>query len=113
MIGMSRRNQRRDHQLAHNWLGAAGAHLRDLYLDEIAGLYPKLPGKCRAHLRTIVPSQLRDRIGHFLEPAVVSVPAVIHGIAIRQHDLRRLERWRERRVPKRWRCGSSGAAKPS
>ena len=38
----------------------------------------ELLGDSRAHERGIVPSQLRDRVRHFLEPAVVDVAAVIH-----------------------------------
>ena len=32
----------------------------------------------RTHQRRVVPGQLRDRVGQFLEPAVVDVAAVIH-----------------------------------
>ncbi len=98
---MSRRHDGCDHELAFNRLTVCVAQcLGDGDLNKIAGLHFQTFRKARAHERGVVPSQLCDWIRQFLEPAVVDVTAVIHGITADKDDLRRTRRRRGSWRPK-------------
>src|SRR5438876_9243212 len=117
---MSRHDQGGDHQLALDWFRLlifwrgdySGrsfqldewfcACLGDRDLDKIAILHPDVAGESGTHHRGVVPSELGNRVGQFLKPAVVDVAAVVHRITAHEHDLgrilRRRWRWRPKRV---------------
>src|SRR6266581_446908 len=95
---MPRRYERGNHQLALDWF-RMNALLRDCDLNQITCLDPEPFCENRTHKRGVVPSQLGDWVGQFLEPAVVSVAAVVHRITADKHDLRRIRRWNWRQRP--------------
>ncbi len=99
---MTGRNQRGDHQFASNiLLLRIQALFGDGDLDQIAGVNAKMFRQNRTHHRGIVPSELRYRIGQFLEPAVIDVTSVVHRVTADENDLGRIKRRRRRRSPKR------------
>ena len=101
-IRVTGRDERGDHQLAPDILllriqalfGDGNAH-------EIAGLDAEMFREDRTHDRGVVPRELRDRVGQFLEPPVIDVAPVVHRITANENDLGRIERRRRRRSPKR------------
>src|SRR6266480_5502789 len=95
---MPRRYERGNHQLALDWF-RMNALLRDCDLNQITCLDPEPFCENRTHKRGVVPSQLGDWVGQFLEPAVVSVAAVVHRITADKHDLRRIRGWNWRERP--------------
>ena len=105
---MPGRYERCDDELAFDRRAGFGVFSLIVDLQQIARLDAELFCVCRTDQRRIVPGQLRDRVGQFLEPAVVCVAAVVHRITAAQHNLRRF--WRRRRRWKRRRSRVRDAA---
>ncbi len=102
LIRVTGRDEHGDDQLAPDILRSPhpGAFSVTAMLHEIAVLDAKMFCEDRTHQRRIVPRELRDRVGQFLEPAVIDVTAVVHRITADEDDLGRIERRRRRRRPK-------------
>src|SRR5262245_31265883 len=98
---MTWNDQRRDDQLMLNWLAfRIFRSLSNGDSDQVPVLDPHPASKAWAYHRCVIPGQLRDRIGHFLEPAIVRVTAVIHRITANENNFRGvLARGRELVVP--------------
>src|SRR5947207_10032272 len=94
---MARRYERGNHQLTFDCF-RMNALLSDCNLNQITCLDTEPFRESRTHERCVVPGQLGDWVGQFLEPAIVSVAAVVHRITADKHDLRRIcpGNWRER-----------------
>ena len=67
-------------------IGAFDRAPAELDLDDIVILHAEFARGLAADEHRVVPDHLGDRIGQFLQPAVVVVTAVVHfGIAIENH----------------------------
>src|SRR5713101_5775699 len=95
---MARRYEGGNHQLAFDRF-RMNTLLRDCDLNQIACLDTEPFRESGTHERGVVPCQLGDWIGQFLEPAIIRVPAVVHCVTADKHNLRRICRWRWRRCP--------------
>ena len=95
---MAGRHERGDDQLTLN-RHSAGHRFVNRDLHQVAGLDSELFRKSGTHQRRVVPCQLRNWTGQFLEPAVICVSAVVHCITADEHNLRRICRGRWRRCP--------------
>src|SRR5205809_8034014 len=86
---MAGRYESGDYQLAFDWF-RMNILLRDCDLNQIACLDTEPFRESGAHERGVVPGQLGDWVWQFLEPAIVSVAAVVHRITADKHNFRRL-----------------------
>jgi len=84
---MARRYESGNHQLAFDRF-RMNILPRDCDLNQIACLDTEPFRESRTHERGVVPGQLGDWVWQFLEPAIVSVAAVVHRITADKHDLR-------------------------
>src|SRR5215472_12157967 len=85
IVGMAGGYARCNDKLAFH-CGSAGTLFVDRELQQIARFDTECFCVFRTDQRGIVPTQLRDGVRQFLEPAVVCVAAVVHAVAARQYN---------------------------
>src|SRR5262249_6440427 len=76
-------------RLAFGWRRGCWRSVTHRNANEGTGLDAKCLGVARTDQRRIIPGQLRDRIGDFLQPRVVYVAAVVDRIIAHQPALGR------------------------
>src|ERR1019366_8055628 len=60
--------------------------LTDFYFHQLTVFKSQVSRGFATHEHHVVPNHLGDRVGHFLEPAVIILTAVIHAVIRVQND---------------------------